>query len=45
MEAAPKDVKAYVALVLSNHPEIRDMVDESLETRIAECLSEKADGL
>lgn len=45
VEAAPDDVKAYVGLVLSNHPELRDMVDEKLETRIAKCLSEKSDGL
>ena len=45
VEAAPDDVKAYVSLVLSNHPELREMVDEQLEARIATCLSEKADGL
>ncbi|KAF2787093.1 ankyrin [Melanomma pulvis-pyrius CBS 109.77] len=45
VEAASDDVKAYVGLVLSNHPELRDMVDQQLEIRIAKCLSEKADGL
>ncbi|KAF2655446.1 ankyrin [Lophiostoma macrostomum CBS 122681] len=45
LEAAFNDVKAYVSLVLSNHPEFRDMVDSGFEDEIAINLSEKAKGL
>jgi ankyrin repeat protein len=45
LEAAFNDVKAYVSLVFSNHPEFRDMVDSEFEDEIAINLSEKAKGL
>ncbi|KAF2707829.1 ankyrin, partial [Pleomassaria siparia CBS 279.74] len=45
IEAASEDVHAYVRFVLTTHPELRDLVDEHLEIRIAECLSERANGL
>lgn len=45
IEATPDDIGNYVTSVLNQHPELRDIVDNSLQRNISQVLAEKSNGM
>lgn len=45
IEATSEDIGYYVASILDQHPELRDMVDSGLQRKISTVLAEKSNGM